>query len=440
MHPELQQWVAEATGLRVDRARQGFGGGSRELWFVDASDGRGRASQLVVRRSAGAPLTGTPFSTPREAAVYRALEGTGVPAPRLLASTDDDHTLLLERVPGDARVPEDADALLDSFMHALGSLHELDPVALGLHGNGWSAQAAEPESWAHADLAAWGAIADTRLHTPEPMIEYARGWLADHAPRRGGHASLLQGDTGPGNFLHADGEVTGLVDFEFAHLGDPMDDIAWIDLRCSGMPGSFGDATRRDAAYREATGRPVDRDAVAFYAVMVRLRCAITTGVTIAAGGGALGLVNYLGPHHRFLVELGRGIAQAAGLEPAGGELELARDVAPHPADMPANARLLDEAIAGLEAEVLPALAEPGPKLRARGAAKLLRHQRAVELHGSALSEAEQQDRSAVLGRAVDDAALAPLAADAGRAGDLEVLGLLVRSASRAAYLWETHS
>ena len=42
---------------------------------------------------------------------------------------------------------------------------------------------------------------------------------------------LVQGDTGPGNFLADDGVVTGLVDWEFAHVGDPMDDWAWVEMR-----------------------------------------------------------------------------------------------------------------------------------------------------------------------------------------------------------------
>ena len=41
----------------------------------------------------------------------------------------------------------------------------------------------------------------------------------------------MQGDTGPGNFMYQDGKVTAVVDWELAHLGDPMDDIAWLSLR-----------------------------------------------------------------------------------------------------------------------------------------------------------------------------------------------------------------
>ena len=40
--------------------------------------------------------------------------------------------------------------------------------------------------------------------------------------------SLVQGDTGPGNFLHDGRRVTAFLDFELGHLGDPMEDLAWV--------------------------------------------------------------------------------------------------------------------------------------------------------------------------------------------------------------------
>ncbi len=62
---------------------------------------------------------------------------------------------------------------------------------------------------------------------------------------------LVQGDTGPGNFVFEHGNVTGIVDWEFAHIRIPMDDWAWLDMR---MPGE--DLTDLQARY---TVRPVSR-------------------------------------------------------------------------------------------------------------------------------------------------------------------------------------
>ena len=47
---------------------------------------------------------------------------------------------------------------------------------------------------------------------------------------------LVQGDTGPGNFLHDGSKLTAIVDFELAHIGDPMEDLAWIGTRNAQEP------------------------------------------------------------------------------------------------------------------------------------------------------------------------------------------------------------
>ena len=42
---------------------------------------------------------------------------------------------------------------------------------------------------------------------------------------------FLQGDTGPGNFMFEGDRVTHLVDWEIAHFGDPMEELAAICVR-----------------------------------------------------------------------------------------------------------------------------------------------------------------------------------------------------------------
>jgi aminoglycoside phosphotransferase (APT) family kinase protein len=55
--------------------------------------------------------------------------------------------------------------------------------------------------------------------------------LEARLPDFDGEPVLIQGDTGPGNFMYADGKVSAIVDWELAHIGDPMDDIAWLSWR-----------------------------------------------------------------------------------------------------------------------------------------------------------------------------------------------------------------
>ena len=57
-----------------------------------------------------------------------------------------------------------------------------------------------------------------------------------------------QGDTGPGNFLYGDGRVKAILDFELAHWGDPMDDIAWLSWRHPHMPWDESELQVADVA------------------------------------------------------------------------------------------------------------------------------------------------------------------------------------------------
>jgi hypothetical protein len=77
--------------------------------------------------------------------------------------------------------------------------------------------------------------------------------------------SLLQGDTGPGNFLFTGDRFAGFVDWELAHYGDPMFDLAAVCVRDMNSP--FADLPALFARYAERAGDPVDLDRVRYHRV-----------------------------------------------------------------------------------------------------------------------------------------------------------------------------
>ena len=172
-------------------------------------------------------------------------------------------------------------AALFDFVDALAELHAVEVDRLALEGFARPADAAD-----HAllDLALWTSLLGEVGAPPDPEIVYALAWLRRHPPAAVVRTVLVQGDTGPGNFVADGGRVTALVDWEFAHLGDPVDDLAWVEYRLARTPGApaFDVLTAR---YEARTGVTVDRAALAYYAVLVQVRCAITTARTIARGG-----------------------------------------------------------------------------------------------------------------------------------------------------------
>ena len=129
---ELQAWVETETGCAIrDFSRVG-NGASRATWRVELE---GAPDPLVLRADSGdGPLSGTPLDLAREAAVYRALSGTSVRIPRLLAARADGAALLIEHAAGTdafALASEAAKpAVAIDYMRALAELHNPDGDAL----------------------------------------------------------------------------------------------------------------------------------------------------------------------------------------------------------------------------------------------------------------------------------------------------------------------
>ena len=116
-----------------------------------------------------------------------------------------------------------------------------------------------------------------------PRLRFSLDWLRRNVPAYDGPMVLVQGDTGPGNFMYDSGRVVAVVDWELAHFGDPMDDIAWLTLRCTQEP--FGDLPTRLREYEASSGHTVDDARVGYYRVMAEVKIQVM-GHRPAAGGG----------------------------------------------------------------------------------------------------------------------------------------------------------
>jgi len=283
MNDDLRRWVEAETGSSVIDAAPLGKGASRLTWSVDLDDGR----VVVVREDPGTgPVAGTPLTLEREALVYRALALGSVPVPALLAAKPGGQALLFDRVPGtDDLKSVTADkrlAVAADYGRCLGRLHCLVPAELDL-GSLSPQQGADPTA---ADIALWQSILDLRCGPrPTSVTGPALEWLAGHVPDAKGLSSLCHGDAGPGNFLHDGGAVTAILDWEFAHVGDPHDDLAWVAVRNQllGRPLAL-DTTY--AGWHEACGFDVDLDRLEYYRALVLVRMAISCDAALAWTGG----------------------------------------------------------------------------------------------------------------------------------------------------------
>jgi aminoglycoside phosphotransferase (APT) family kinase protein len=94
-----------------------------------------------------------------------------------------------------------------------------------------------PQSWEGSDLPAfdpasrlafWQDDIERAALRPEPVARAALRWLERHVPPPSGPPALVHGDFRSGNFLVDDkGKLLAVLDWEMAHVGDPMEDLAW---------------------------------------------------------------------------------------------------------------------------------------------------------------------------------------------------------------------
>jgi aminoglycoside phosphotransferase (APT) family kinase protein len=252
----------------VSEIRQLSGGASRETFrFATAAHGE-LVLQVDLHRSQDE-------DPPPQAALLVAAARAGVPVPRVVASGDDDAVLgrswtVVKALAGRSdpkqilageRVPA-APQLLDSIAHALAAIHRMpaDPAL------------APP---VEAPLAQLRSSYD-RLAEPHPTFELAFRVLGK-APEPARH-TLVHGDFRLGNLVVGAWGVTGVLDWELAHLGDPVEDLGWLcvpawrfgrrDLPAAGL----GTREQLLSAYERHSGIEVDPAALRWWELAGALR------------------------------------------------------------------------------------------------------------------------------------------------------------------------
>ncbi|TDC68013.1 phosphotransferase family protein [Actinomadura sp. GC306] len=383
--------LAARLGTPVSGLVRLSGGASRETWAFDA-DGR----PLILRRDRPGSLD--PAALPREAALLASAAAAGVPVPELVDHGDDlggVPFLIMGRLSGetiprrllrDERFAAVRGRLARDLGGILARLHTMEPV---------------PGLSDEDPLALLVAIYED-LGEPRPAVELALRWLRDNRPPASGRRTVVHGDFRNGNLMiDADG-VTGVLDWELTHLGDPAEDLGWLCVKAwrFGSPhaaGGFGSREDLLAGYAEAGGTPPTPEELRWWEVYGTLRWAILcrhqaerflSGTDTSIEFAALG---------RRVCEQEHDLLLALGLtEPMTVQdpLETAQATATPPHDRPDAATLIEAVGAFLkEAE------QPDERLRfhARVAMSVLRIARREILLADA-HKAAHRERLAALG------------------------------------------
>lgn len=109
------------------------------------------------------------------------------------------------------------------------------------------------------------------LGVTSPTFELTLHWL--HAARPPARPPVVvHGDFRMGNLIVDDDGIRAVLDWELAHLGDPVEDLGWLCVRAwrfggDGVVGGVADLGDLLAAYRDAGGGDVDPGAVRWWIV-----------------------------------------------------------------------------------------------------------------------------------------------------------------------------
>ncbi len=260
-------------------------GASQETWSFDAVSGAG-TEELILRRPPG----GVPDSELRaerqkqELAIVQIAFENGVKAPEVKFVLEPDDNLgvgfVMRRIPGDTLAPhinrsEEYAATRPLLARQCGEV--IAPVhAISLDKVGFLETITPEQQWQNT----WESY-ESYFEEPSPVFELAFRYVKERMPAQD-RVTLVHGDFRHGNIMYGHEGVPAILDWEIAHIGDPMEDLAWICVnswRFGGIDkpvGGFGEREDLFAGYEAASGVQVDPDRVKYWEIFGSLRWGVT--------------------------------------------------------------------------------------------------------------------------------------------------------------------
>ena len=270
--------------VRVDGLKRLTGGTSHESWAFVATDGEGRAHPLILRRDFADELLDLPLAT--EFALLSRLHAAGYAVPRPLVL--DALGIVSERLTGG-----DVRKMLALAKPPAGLGAALVSLLAGLHRLDWRATLGDvlpdPGAGAAGKLVAhWAHVAARHGGCGDPLLCAALAWLERRAPQATPLA-LVHGDFKANNLVWDGGARFAVIDWELAHIGDPLEDVAWAMLWTTrhDLVGGLLDEAGFLAAYADAAGAPIDTARLDFWRlfVLVKLRIVFLKSMGLRGAG-----------------------------------------------------------------------------------------------------------------------------------------------------------
>ena len=264
---------------RLSKSERLSGGASQETYRLEIIED-GKTKTLAMRRSPGGenvePTPGHP-GLAAEAQLMSAALNAGVPEPKVhyvLAPEDGlgdgfvmewlEGIALGAKVVRDPTLDEIRPTLARRCGEALARIHAIDLEASGLTS---CLDVLTPAEYVEQT---WQRYRD--YDTAQPMIDYTARWLLDNLSGDF-QPSLVHNDFRNGNIMFDENGIVAVLDWEVAHIGDPMRDLGWICTNSwrfgrSDLPvGGFGLYQELFEGYESVSGTKVDPERVRWWEV-----------------------------------------------------------------------------------------------------------------------------------------------------------------------------
>lgn len=279
--PQPRTQAEIETGIAAVLTDSGFGDPTVRVVGM-ASAGAVRSTYLIDIDHAGtttpavAQITSSSYAAERrkmmivdEADIVTLAGGVGVPVAEVLASSVtspglDGQMIVSRRVDGESiprrvlrlvQAKGSGERLAAQCGDVFARLHTVDPDLVPERVTRYeSPNPAEP----YVD-----SLAESldELPDPHPALRFGLRWLRNNLPSAPPAPALIHGDLRNGNIIvGAEGDLAAVVDWEVAHVGDPMEDLAYICLRTwrfgghDHEVGGFGSLQALRDAYTTAGG------------------------------------------------------------------------------------------------------------------------------------------------------------------------------------------
>jgi len=289
----LAEFIAEnsrASSVTINSISRLTGGAIQENYSLDINihGGDWDGTHTWVLRTDAPSSVQVSMSRVQEFTVLQAAYDSGVTVPKPLWCCDDVMAIgrcfyLMQRVDGiaDARTLVRADwndTQREHFVQCLGRelamIHAIDVSKFNL-----DFLSSPHPSPAQARINQYRNYLDD-LPDPHPVLEWGLRWLEINVPAES-VTVFCHCDYRTGNIMVDNGELAGILDWEFAGLSDPLEDIAWFCARCwrfgqnHYQAGGIGQREDFYRAYEERSNRIIDREQVTYWDVMAAVRWAV---------------------------------------------------------------------------------------------------------------------------------------------------------------------